>query len=83
MHIITHVLYKYSLKTEEYEGEKSPYKQGCLTFINIYHEFPGVFIYGKGGVQEGKSGKLIGKLQILVCVQFTVSDIHTYGSNKI
>jgi hypothetical protein len=51
----------------------------------------------RGGVQEGKSGKgalgigtfltyfskLIGKLQILVCVQFTVSDTHAYGSNKI
>ena len=48
-------------------------------------------------MQEGKSGKgalsigtflrhfsiLIGKLQILVCVQFTVSDTHVYGSNKI
>jgi len=22
-----------SLKTEEYEGEKSPYKQGCFIFI--------------------------------------------------
>jgi len=66
-------------------------------FINIYYEFPGIFIYGRGGVQEGKSGKgalsigtflphfsiLIGKLHILVCVQFTVSDSQAYGSNKI
>jgi len=32
-HIITYVLYKYFLKTEEYEAEKSPYKQGCLILI--------------------------------------------------
>lgn len=59
-----------------------------------YYEFPGVFIYGKGGVQEKKSAldigtflthfsKLIGKLQILVCVQIPVSDMHAYGSNII
>jgi hypothetical protein len=64
--------------------------------INIYHKFTGVLIYGRGGVQEGKSGmgalgietfhpyisKLTGKLRILVRVQFTVSAMHDYGSNK-
>jgi len=63
----------------------------------IYYEFPGIFINGKGGVQEEKSGKgalgigtflphfskLIGKLQLLVCVQFTVFDMHAYESNNI
>ena len=36
MHVITHVLYKYFLKTEEYEGDKSAYKQGRLIFILIF-----------------------------------------------
>lgn len=82
------------LKTEEYEGGESPYKQSYLIFINIYYEFLGIFIYGRDGIQEGKSAlgigtflphfsKLIGKLQILVWVQFISSDMHAYASNKI